>query len=179
MSGKSMAAAWALTLAQVVPYPYAWLLWAAQGFGFACIGFNIGHDAIHVRGAGLQACSDPNLASVAQTQDRVIVTRDHDFSPMAVAGAVRLVAAARAQRGHGTALGPGPGDLARGHRRIGGERLGRDLHPTIALDVDVGDGHDVIGNEVVAQRPGRAPVAGQKRFRPPARPAPYQNPGSG
>jgi linoleoyl-CoA desaturase len=37
----------ALTLAQVVPYPYAWLLWLAQGFGFACIGFNIGHDAIH------------------------------------------------------------------------------------------------------------------------------------
>jgi linoleoyl-CoA desaturase len=38
---------WALNLSQVVPYPYAYLVWAVQGFGFACIGFNIGHDAIH------------------------------------------------------------------------------------------------------------------------------------
>jgi len=38
---------WALTLSQVVPFPAAILLWCAQGFGFACIGFNIGHDAIH------------------------------------------------------------------------------------------------------------------------------------
>jgi len=37
----------ALILAQVVPYPWAWLLWIAEGFGLACIGFNIGHDAIH------------------------------------------------------------------------------------------------------------------------------------
>ena len=39
--------AWALTLSQIVPFPYSILVWAAQGFGFACIGFNIGHDAIH------------------------------------------------------------------------------------------------------------------------------------
>jgi linoleoyl-CoA desaturase len=39
--------AWALTIAQVVPFPAMLLLWVAQGFGFAAIGFNIGHDAIH------------------------------------------------------------------------------------------------------------------------------------
>lgn len=38
---------WALTLAQVVPFPFNLILWIMQGFGFACIGFNIGHDAIH------------------------------------------------------------------------------------------------------------------------------------
>ena len=39
--------AWALTLSELVPFPASILVWFAQGFGLACIGFNIGHDAIH------------------------------------------------------------------------------------------------------------------------------------
>ncbi len=39
--------AWALTMREVVSFPLSIALWCAQGFGFACIGFNIGHDAIH------------------------------------------------------------------------------------------------------------------------------------
>jgi linoleoyl-CoA desaturase len=38
---------WALLLANVLPFPWQLLLWANFGFGLACIGFNIGHDAIH------------------------------------------------------------------------------------------------------------------------------------
>lgn len=39
--------AWALLLAQVTTFPVTLLLWITIGFGLACIGFNIGHDAIH------------------------------------------------------------------------------------------------------------------------------------
>lgn len=39
--------AWATTLLVPTSFPVMLVLFAVQGFGFACIGFNIGHDAIH------------------------------------------------------------------------------------------------------------------------------------
>ena len=39
--------AWAITVFVPMAWPAMLALFAAQGFGFACIGFNIGHDAIH------------------------------------------------------------------------------------------------------------------------------------
>jgi linoleoyl-CoA desaturase len=39
--------AWATTLLVPTSLPVMLALFAVQGFGFACIGFNIGHDAIH------------------------------------------------------------------------------------------------------------------------------------
>ena len=39
--------AWAITLLVPMSLPAMLAMFAVQGFGFACIGFNIGHDAIH------------------------------------------------------------------------------------------------------------------------------------
>jgi len=38
---------WGLLLSQKIAFPFNLPVWAATGFGLACIGFNIGHDAIH------------------------------------------------------------------------------------------------------------------------------------
>lgn len=39
--------AWAITLFVPMSFPALVAMFCVQGFGFACIGFNIGHDAIH------------------------------------------------------------------------------------------------------------------------------------
>lgn len=39
--------AWAITLFVPMSFPAMVAMFCVQGFGFACIGFNIGHDAIH------------------------------------------------------------------------------------------------------------------------------------
>jgi predicted nuclease of predicted toxin-antitoxin system len=41
-----------------------------------------GHDAIHVRDAGLQAADDPNIFDFAKEQDRILVSADTDFGAM-------------------------------------------------------------------------------------------------
>lgn len=38
---------WALLLALAPSFPLSIVLWGLVGFGLACIGFNVGHDAIH------------------------------------------------------------------------------------------------------------------------------------
>ena len=41
-----------------------------------------GHDCLHVRDRGLQNASDPEILSLAETENRVIVSADTDFGAL-------------------------------------------------------------------------------------------------